>query len=99
MRSIYNFVSKPSDIEDTDTSCDKVVPNCSLSVKQIIERFRRTGIPGDLANPNFYDSDDNDIDSPVIEVSDLTDLSDISHNYNTVLEKVKSESSKVKDNT
>lgn len=100
MRTIYNYVPQPSDIETVDnTEESRVVPNCSLSVRQILERFRRTGVPDEFIDSRgYYDDSDNDIDVPVPEILDITDLSEESRKISTVLDKVKEESSKVKEN-
>ena len=89
MRTQYNYVSESSDFEHADSDCSLVVPNCSLSVRQILERFRRTGIPEDLYNRGFFDDSDDDIDTPVTEFTDLTDLSDMSQNLEQVVNRIK----------
>lgn len=100
MRTIYNFVPQASDNETVDNSEEsRVVPNCSLSVRQILDRFRRTGVPEEyIDSRGYYDDSDNDIDVPLPEILDITDLSEESRKLSKVLDKVKEESSKSKDN-
>lgn len=91
MRSQYNFVTKDSDLETLKTDDCRTVPNMALSVKEILRRFNSGTLPDDLSR-NYYDYEDDDIDSPVIEFKDLTDLTEMSEKQKQVIEKVKTES-------
>lgn len=75
--SHYNYSTDDSHLESVDTS-SCAVPSMSLSVREILERFRRGTIdPSELVNKSFYDDSDTDLDVPVNEITDLTDVSDV----------------------
>lgn len=98
-RSQYDYISDDQDYEFLSTEGDKTIPNCALSVKELLRRFSNgTLTPMDL-NSNYYDSDDNDIDKPLPQFEDLTDLSDISHNVGKIIDNIKAESSNLNEDT
>lgn len=80
VRTIWNFKSRASDIETVDSTDERVVPNCSLSIKEILRRSQAGTIdPHSLIDNRYYDDSDNDIDTPVGLYEDITDLSDVIH--------------------
>lgn len=90
IRGLYSYETIESDFEYPDDDDSLVVPDCSLSVKQILERFRRGTLNPDMvSSQGYYDDDDDDIDTDVLEVSDLTDLSDQKANIQNIVDKIK----------
>lgn len=92
VRTHYNY---SPDVDCAQESSDKpslAVPDQSLSVRQILDRFRRgTLSEADISRPGFYDPDsENDFneDVPMNDYSDLTDFdsvgSDLANAYSRV---------------
>lgn len=92
IRGLYSYETIESDLEHPDDDDSKVVPDCSLSVKQILERFRRGTLnPEMVSTSGYYDDDDDDLDTDVLEVSDLTDLSDARANVENIVSSIQSQ--------
>lgn len=71
------------------------VPDQSLTVKEILERFRRGTLDYEsLQSRGYYDDDDTDIDSSPMIVEDITDIEAAGLRVNELLEKAKKEASK-----
>lgn len=57
------------------------IPDQSLTVKQILERFRRGNLDYDqLKNRGYYDDPDENIDVPLKQFHDLTDVDEVLSN-------------------
>lgn len=94
IRGLYSYETIESDLEYPDDDDSLVVPDCSLSVKQILERFRRGTLNPDMVSSSGYyddDDDDDDLDTPVLEVSDLADLSDARANVENIVSSIQSQ--------
>lgn len=84
IRTQYNFESLQQDLEKAN-SHSETVPDQTLSVRDILERFRRgTLSPDSIESTRFFDSDydENDYEleddfepNPIVE--DLTDLTEM----------------------
>lgn len=85
----YERVSKSLDYDKVELESD-VVPNCSLTVKEILTRFRRGTLPDDLVRDVHYDGvgDIDEIDT-FGEVTDLTDLSDNSVKLQKIVDEIR----------
>lgn len=77
VKTFYNY-------NHTETKLEKgkgeliTVPEQSLSVKQILERYRRGNLDYEqLRNNGYYDDPDVDIDKPLQELSDFSDIDEI----------------------
>lgn len=89
IRGLYSYKPIDTDIEHPDDDDSLVTPDCSLSVKQILERFRRGTLnPEMVSQQGYYDDDDDNLDTEVLEVSDLTDLSDARANVENLKQSI-----------
>lgn len=96
----YNAVGLNDGISEV-SSDSQTVPDMSLSVKQILERFRRGTIDLDTLN-RVYPNEDDDIDDDTLDgVEDLVDLTELAkssrHSFNRAMDDIRHSSESPSD--
>lgn len=76
-RKFYNYNSESISYEHNNGEVI-TIPDQSLTVKEILERFRRGTLDYDSLRSNgYYDDDDENIDMAPITIEDITDIEEI----------------------
>lgn len=88
---INTFYNYNPDEQLIDQGAGEVVtiPEQSLTVKDILERFRRGTLDySELNSKGYYDDDDNDIDFAPPQIDDITDLENLASRKQTIMNKL-----------
>lgn len=92
---MYNYDPSVDMLLETSDKPSLAVPDQSLSVRQILDRFRRgTLTEAEISHPGYFDPDseqDFENDAPFNEVSDLTDLDRVGDDLLRAHSRVKAE--------
>lgn len=75
---------------EVNEGISETIPDCSLSVRDILTRFRRgTLTVEEIRNQNYYDDDDLPVDPDIIDsVRDLSDIEVVRQNINLKQQKL-----------
>lgn len=84
-KTLWNLEKFPTTKEERNYSPSMTIPDQSLSVKEILDRFAR-GLPLEGQRVPIYDGEENDM--PDITHMDLADQQTIKENYQAELEEL-----------
>lgn len=88
INTFYNY-NPEEQIIDEGAGEVITIPEQSLTVKDILERFRRGTLDySELNSKSYYDDDDNDIDFSPPEIDDITDIENIAARQKVIMNKL-----------
>ena len=85
INTFYNY-NPEEQIIDKGAGEVVTIPEQSLTVKDILERFRRGTLDySELNSKSYYDDDDNDIDFAPPQIDDITDIENLARRKQTIM--------------
>lgn len=88
INTFYNY-NPEEQIIDVGAGEVVTIPEQSLTVKDILERFRRGTLDySELNSKSYYDDDDNDIDFSPPEIDDITDIENLALRKQRIMNKL-----------
>lgn len=88
INTFYNY-NPEEQIIDQGAGEVVTIPEQSLTVKDILERFRRGTLDyQELNSKSYYDDDDNDIDFAPPEIDDITDIENLAARKKAIMNKL-----------
>lgn len=100
VRKFYDVLESQVDVFEENSGKSDVVPDMSLSVQQIILRFKRGTLDiNDLRNGNYIDSNSVGFDYSMIDqIEDLVDLQNVSNQMSNQISHLTSQVNSVREN-
>ena len=88
INTFYNY-NPEEQIIDEGAGEVITIPEQSLTVKDILERFRRGTLDySELNSKSYYDDDDNDIDFAPPQIDDITDIENLAARKKVIMNKL-----------
>lgn len=88
INTFYNY-NPEEQILDEGAGEVVTIPEQSLTVKDILEHFRRGTLDySELNSKAYYDDDDNDIDFAPPEIDDITDIENLAARKKVIMNKL-----------
>ena len=88
INTFYNY-NPEEQLIDEGSGEVVTIPEQSLTVKDILERFRRGTLDySELNSKGYYDDDDSDIDFSPPEIDDITDIENLALRKQRIMNKL-----------